>query len=84
MCQDERSQYLNKIKCIKELRRRIKKSNFKPPKRIKTKPTKSSVEKRLSEKKYHSEKKKIEKILILIVIKSINYTISTSSFISNR
>ena len=61
MCQDERSQYLNKIKCIKEIRRRIKKSNFRLPKRIKTKPTKSSIEKRLSEKKYHSEKKKNRK-----------------------
>ena len=29
-CQDERSQYLNKIKCLKELRVRIEKYNFKP------------------------------------------------------
>ena len=61
MCQDERSQYLNKIKCIKELRRRVKKNNFRPPKRIKSKPSKSSIEKRLSEIKYHSEKKKNRK-----------------------
>ena len=61
MCQDERSQYLNKIKCIKELRRRIKKNNYRPPKRIKTKPTRGSVEKRLSSKKYNSEKKKKRK-----------------------
>ena len=61
MCQDERSQYLNKIKCIKELRRRIEKYNYKPPRRIKTKPTKGSVERRLSTKKYKSEKKKNRK-----------------------
>ncbi len=57
-CQDERSQYLNKVKCIKELRSRIKKNNYKPPKRIKTKPTKGSIEKRLLNKKQKSEKKK--------------------------
>ena len=56
-CQDERSQYLNKIKCIKELRLRIKKHNYIPSKRIPTKPTKGSVEKRLTTKKHKSEKK---------------------------
>jgi len=58
MCQDERSQYLNKVKCIKELRNRIKQHNYIPPKRIKTKPTKGSIERRLANKKYQSEKKK--------------------------
>ena len=57
MCQDERSQYLNKIKCIRELRLRIEKHNYKPPRRIKTMPTKGSVERRLSTKKHKSEKK---------------------------
>ena len=57
MCQDERSQYLNKIKCIKELRLRIEKYNYKPPRRIQTKPTRGSVERRLSNKKHKSEKK---------------------------
>ena len=61
MCQDERSQYLNKVKCIKELRNRIKQHNYIPPRRIKTKPTKGSIERRLSNKKYQSEKKKIRK-----------------------
>lgn len=63
-CQDERSQYLNKIKCIKELRIRIKKNNYIPPKRIKTKPTRGSIEKRLLNKKHNSEKKKNRKKLI--------------------
>ena len=61
MCQDERSQHLNKIKCIKELRLRIKKNNYIPPKRIKTKPTRGSIEKRLFTKKHKSEKKKNRK-----------------------
>ena len=57
MCQDERSQHLNKTKCIKELRLRIEKHNYKLPRRIKTKPTRGSVERRLSTKKHKSEKK---------------------------
>ena len=61
MCQDERSQYLNKIRCIKELRLRIEKYNYKPPVRIRTKPTKGSVKRRLAAKKYKSEKKKSRK-----------------------
>ena len=61
MCQDERSQYLNKIKCIKELRLRIEKNNYIPPKRIRTKPTRGSIERRLLTKKYKSEKKKNRK-----------------------
>ena len=60
-CQDERSQYLNKIKCLKELRVRIEKYNFKPLKRIRTKPTRASKEKRLLSKKYNAEKKKNRK-----------------------
>ena len=61
MCQDERSQHLNKIKCIKELRLRIEKNNYIPPKRIQTKPTKGSIERRLLTKKHKSEKKKNRK-----------------------
>ena len=57
MCQDNRSQHVNKTKCIKELRLRIAKHNYKPPKRIRTKPTRGSVEKRLLIKKHKSEKK---------------------------
>ena len=60
-CQDERSQHLNKIKCIKELRHRIEKHNYVPPKRIRTKPTKGSIERRLLTKKHKSEKKKNRK-----------------------
>ena len=65
MCQDERSQYLNKTKCIKELRLRIEKYNYRPPKRIKTKPTRGSIERRLSTKKHKSKKKSSRKKLNL-------------------
>ena len=61
MCQDERSQYLNKTKCIKELRLRIEQHNYKPPTRIRTKPTRGSVERRLSTKKHKSKNKKSRK-----------------------
>ena len=61
MCQDERSQHLNKIKCIKKLRLRIEKKNYIFPKRIKTKPTRGSIERRLITKKYKSEKKRDRK-----------------------
>ena len=64
-CQDERSQYLNKSKCIKELRLRIEKYNYKPPRRIRTKPTKSSIERRLLTKKHKSKKKSSRKKLNL-------------------
>ena len=57
-CQDNRSQHLNKMKTLKELRKRIERYNYRPPKRIKTRPTRSSVEKRLTHKKKQSEKKK--------------------------
>ena len=57
-CQDERSQYQNKKKCIKELRIRIEEYNYRLPKRIPTKPTTASIERRLNKKKKQSEKKK--------------------------
>ena len=61
ICQDNRSQHLNKMKSLKELRKRIERYNYRPPKRIKTRPTRSSVEKRLTHKKQQSLKKKHRK-----------------------
>ena len=65
ICQKERSQYLNKVKCLKILRKKILKVNYKPPKRFKTKPTLASVKKRLNTKKINSDKKKSRKKLKL-------------------
>ena len=61
VCQKERSQYLNKKQCLKELRVRLNKINYKPTKRRPTRPTKKSIEKRLTTKKINSEKKKHRK-----------------------
>ncbi len=56
--QNHRTQYLNTADVIKKLHEMID-SVTEPPKiRKATKPTKSSVKKRLSEKKLHAEKKK--------------------------
>ena len=59
LCQDERSQYQNKMKCLKELRKRIDNYNYIPQKRIQTKPPRSSVINRLNQKKFQSQKKKL-------------------------
>lgn len=36
-CQDERSQYRNKMLCVERLRRKLARLNYRPPKRITTK-----------------------------------------------
>ena len=56
--QEHRTQSLNKEECLSKLITLISKALQKPKKRKKTRPTKSSVEKRLSEKKRKSEIKK--------------------------
>lgn len=60
-CQKERSQYLNKLHCIKKLRALIKKLNYRPPKRIPTKISKATKEENLNKKRKHGEKKKLRK-----------------------
>ena len=60
ICQNERSQYQNKMNCVKEMRKRLKQKNYIPPKRIKTKPTRGSIERRISTKKIILKRKKIE------------------------
>ncbi|MFL5786301.1 MAG: alternative ribosome rescue aminoacyl-tRNA hydrolase ArfB [Bacteriovoracaceae bacterium] len=53
----ERSQKMNVDDCIKKLHEMIEKVAVPPRPRKKTKPTKSSVRKRLDSKKLHSAKK---------------------------
>jgi len=55
----ERTQLANKKKVTELFIELLVKSLQKPKKRIKTKPSKSSVEKRLKEKKIKSEKKRM-------------------------
>lgn len=57
-CQQERSQFLNKLICLKKIRRIVEKLNFVPKKRIPTKKTRSSKEKTLKKKAKVSQKKK--------------------------
>ncbi len=55
--QAERSQLLNKERCIAKFYALLEKSLFKPKKRIAVKPTRAMREKRLEEKRLRSETK---------------------------
>ena len=55
--QDERSQYLNLKKGLERLRAKIIQMQYIKPERIASKPSKAAIEKRLQEKKTHSDKK---------------------------
>ena len=57
----QRDQDQNKSECIKKLHEILEKALYVPRKRVATKPTKSSVRKRLNTKKAHSEKKDMRK-----------------------
>jgi protein subunit release factor A len=60
-CQDERSQYVNKKKCLLLLRKKLNKLNYKKPKRIPTKKPYSAKLKILKNKKKQSVKKQSRK-----------------------
>lgn len=57
--QKERSQYLNKIDCLKKLRKRIDTLNYKKPRRIPTKIPRSVIAKNSVKKSKDSEKKRL-------------------------
>ena len=59
--QRSRSQYSNKEDAIEKLKVKLEKALIPKAKRIRTKPSKQSVEERLSEKKIRSEKKEARK-----------------------
>lgn len=56
--QNERSQLLNKRAALKRLRYRLEAANYRPPKRISTRPSKASTKRRLDAKKRLSDKKR--------------------------
>ena len=56
-CQDERSQYQNKRKCLLQLRGKLVALNYRPPKRIPTRKPRSAKEKILETKRKQSQKK---------------------------
>ena len=58
-CQDERSQYQNKRKCLIQLRKKLEALNYKVPERIPTKKPRAAKEKILASKKKHSIKKQL-------------------------
>ena len=58
-CQDERSQYQNKRKCLIQLREKLVALNYQPPTRIPTKKPRVAKEKILETKKKHSIKKQL-------------------------
>ena len=58
-CQDERSQYQNKRKCLIRLREKLEELNYWSPKRIPTKKTRAAKEKILQSKKKQSRKKQL-------------------------
>ncbi len=60
-CDTERTQLANKKKVSELFLQLIEKALVKPKKRVKTKPTKASKEKRLKDKKVQSEKKQYRK-----------------------
>lgn len=57
--QKERSQYLNKMECLKKLRARVDKLNYVAPKRVKTKVPRSVKAMNQVKKTRHSEKKSL-------------------------
>ena len=57
-CQDERSQFQNKRKCLNQLRRKLEALNVRPLERIPTKKPRSAKEKVLREKKNSFPKEK--------------------------
>jgi ribosome-associated protein len=59
--QKERSQFANKGHALDRLRQLLEKAIIPKVKRIRTKPSKQSVEERLQEKKAQSEKKSLRK-----------------------
>lgn len=57
--QKGRSQFFNKQDCIQKLRKLVDKLNYRAPKRIPTKVSRSVKNKNLDKKSKHSEKKKL-------------------------
>ena len=56
-CQEERSQHLNKLKCLTKLREKVALLNHRDPARIPTKPTGGSKRRGRIAKRRHSQRK---------------------------
>lgn len=60
-CQEERSQFFNKQRCIEKLREKVERLNYRPPKRIPTKMSRTKKEAGLDQKKQHGQKKRLRR-----------------------
>lgn len=60
-CQEERSQYLNKLRCLQKLREKVAQLNYRPPKRIPTRIPRGKKEEALNKKTQHGAKKKLRR-----------------------
>ena len=58
-CRDERSQYRNKIICLRRLREKVELLNYRPAKRVPTRRTRGSKERALKEKAQRSQIKRL-------------------------
>lgn len=58
-CQEERSQHLNKMRCLQKLREKVAKMNYRRPRRIPTRMARSTKQKNLDKKSKHGQKKKM-------------------------
>ena len=61
-CQEERSQLLNKLRCLEKLRKKVAQLNYRKPKRIPTKMSKSTKEENKLKKTRHSKKKQLRQV----------------------
>ena len=63
-CQQERSQYRNKMICLENLRKKVERINYRPPKRVKTRVSMLQKEKRLKAKVRQARKKDLRKTVV--------------------
>jgi len=64
VARNERSQLMNKRAALKRLRYQLEAANYRPPRRMKTKPSKASITRRLDAKKRLSDKKRSRRRLL--------------------
>lgn len=62
VCQESRSQLKNKAQCVERFYKLLARAFTKPKKRKPTKPTKASIQRRLTSKKQQAEKKANRKL----------------------
>jgi len=64
VARNERSQLMNKRAALKRLRYQLEAANYRPQKRVATKPSKASVKRRLEAKKHVADKKRSRRRII--------------------